>query len=60
VKVSQQYLCPYITFAGRAREAMEFYQQALARCRWPKQPWRASLGFPVDRFGIHWMVSIER
>jgi PhnB protein len=27
--MSQQYLCPYINFQGRAREAMEFYQKVL-------------------------------
>jgi PhnB protein len=27
--MSRQYLCPYINFQGRAREAMEFYQKAL-------------------------------
>jgi PhnB protein len=29
IKVSQQYLSPYINFAGRAREAMEFYHKVL-------------------------------
>ncbi len=29
IKMSQQYLGPYINFQGRAREAMEFYRKVL-------------------------------
>ena len=117
--MSRQYLGPYINFAGRAREAMEFYQKVLGgkldlqtlrletdgalivasdghpdypakvgdnmaialggtdkdrlskvfaalgeggRIKMPpaKQPGGAEVGWLTDKFGINWMVSIDK
>jgi uncharacterized glyoxalase superfamily protein PhnB len=45
--MNRQYLGPYINFQGRALPPAE-------------QPWGADVGWLTDKFGISWLVSIDK
>ncbi|HEV2058988.1 MAG TPA: hypothetical protein VGR11_06500, partial [Solirubrobacteraceae bacterium] len=54
-------LNPYISFAGNAPEAMEFYERVFGgtvSVPLEKQMWGDEFGMCVDQFGIGWMVNI--
>ena len=56
-------LNPYISFAGNARQAMEFYKgvfDGTVSLPLEKQMWVDEFGMCVDQFGIPWMVDIAQ
>jgi PhnB protein len=61
--MSKIQLIPYVNFQGRAREAMEFYHNVLGGnldLQTMNQQGVAADGWLRDRFGINWMVSIDK